>query len=215
MTGQPVYFHPDTPIADQPMPGASTSVAQIATALAKAQGDLSHALKDSENPHFKSKFADLAAVVDVIREPFAKNGLSYLQRTTMRENAVVVTTILMHESGEWIMDDGLVVPVSKIDAQGVGSAITYGRRYTLMAMAGIAPDDDDGNAATASAPRLVQKLTKEQIDTLVDRLVEGGMTRASATAAAKATRPDQYERALAKAQKLVNEQAENIVEESA
>jgi NADPH:quinone reductase-like Zn-dependent oxidoreductase len=198
------YPEPIT-IENQGLPNASSSIGQIAAALAKAQGAMSHALKDSDNPHFKSKFADLAAVVDVIREPFAANGLSFIQRTRMADNGVTVTTILFHgESGEWLSDDGLFVPVSKIDAQGVGSAITYGRRYTLMAMAGLAPDDDDGNAAAAAAPT-VAKLSKAQSDQLVAKLVEGGMTKAAAAANCKNVTAAQFDRALAKAQRLVDE----------
>ena len=133
----------------------SENINEIAAALAKAQGAIAGAVKDSTNPHFRSGFASLASVMDALREPFAAHGLSYVQPLSTAENAVVVTTRLMHSSGQWL-EESLAVPLAKNDAQGLGSAATYGRRYTLSAMGGIAQVDDDGNAATASGP--VEKL---------------------------------------------------------
>ena len=132
----------------------SDSITKLAAALAKAQGEMKHASKDSNNPHFKSKYADMAAVVEATREPFAKHGLSCVQGNDIAEgNGVIIETMLMHESGEWLLSR-LLVPVTKWDAQGIGSAMTYGRRYSLMAMAGLAADDDDGESAVGrgSAP---------------------------------------------------------------
>ena len=132
----------------------SEIINELASAMAKAQGAIRGALKDSDNPFFKSKYADLASVVEAIREPFAANGLSYIQCIEPSEkNEVRVETILMHASGQWIACGVLALPVSKADAQGVGSAITYARRYSLSAAAGVAPEDDDGNAATKAAPK--------------------------------------------------------------
>lgn len=130
----------------------SESIKELAAALAKAQGAMKGAVKDAANPFFKSKYADLSSVVDAIREPFAKNGLAYIQLGEATEqDEVRVETVLTHESGEWI-SSVLTLPVAKNDAQGFGSALTYARRYALSAMAGVAPEDDDGNAATAAAP---------------------------------------------------------------
>jgi hypothetical protein len=129
----------------------SESTAQLAAALAAAQGQMEAAKKDSANPFFKSKYADLSAVMDAIREPFAKNGLAYSQITASDGDNVSVETLLLHSSGEWISGI-LVLPVSKHDAQGIGSAITYARRYALSAIAGVSAEDDDGNAATVAAP---------------------------------------------------------------
>lgn len=129
----------------------SDSIAKLATALAKAQGQMEDAAKSSTNPHFKSKYADLASVRDAIREPLAANGLSYIQMPRINGNMVEVETLLMHESGECI-SDVLKMPFAKPDAHGIGSAITYARRYALMGVFGIAPDDDDGNAATNKLP---------------------------------------------------------------
>ena len=131
----------------------STSIKEIATALAKAQGQMKGAIKDSANPFFKSKYADLASVVEAIREAFSKNGLSYVQTLEPSDkDEVRVKTILMHSSGEWLDCGILALPVSKKDAQGFGSAMTYARRYSLSAACGVAALDDDGNAATVAAP---------------------------------------------------------------
>lgn len=111
------------------------------------------ALKDSANPFFKSRYADLASVVEAIRAAFSANGLSYIQTVEPSDkDEVRVETTLLHSSGEWISCGILSLPVSKIDAQGYGSALTYARRYSLSAAVGVAPEDDDGNAASAANP---------------------------------------------------------------
>lgn len=119
---------------------------QLAAALAKAQGAMKGALKDSENPHFRSRYADLAAVWDACREPLTANGLSVVQCPGRDGEEVTVTTMLLHASGQ-VLSSTLGVRPFKPDAQGIGSAITYLRRYALAAMVGIAPEDDDGEAA--------------------------------------------------------------------
>lgn len=131
----------------------SESINELAAALAKAQGQMEGAKKDSENPYFKSKYADLASVVEAIRGPFAEHGLSYVQLPLPAEGDwVQVETVLMHSSGQWISSI-VDVPVAKGDAQGYGSALTYARRYGLSAICGVAPEDDDGNAAAKAKPR--------------------------------------------------------------
>lgn len=125
----------------------SETIAKLAEALAKAQGAIKNAVKDSANPYFKSKYADLASVWDACRKELSDNGLSVVQVPAMRDGKVCVTTILMHASGEWIDGELELTPV-KDDPQGAGSAITYARRYALSGFAGIAPEDDDGNAAS-------------------------------------------------------------------
>lgn len=117
----------------------------LMTALAKAQGEIEGAKKDSQNPHFKSSYADLASVWAAIREPLSKNGLALTQWPRVVNGAVEVETILAH--GEQFISDVLWMPCSKMDAHGIGSATTYARRYALMAIAGVAPEDDDGNGA--------------------------------------------------------------------
>jgi len=127
--------------------GRSPELAKLAAALCKAQAAMGGAKKDSTNPHFKNAYADLASIWDAVRKPLTDNGLAVVQFPRTTRNGVEVETMLVHSSGEY-MTDVLWLPVLKMDAQGVGSAITYGRRYALMAVTGIAPvDDDDGNAA--------------------------------------------------------------------
>lgn len=129
----------------------SESIKELATALAKAQGMMKGALKDSANPFFKSKYADLASVVEAIRVPLANNGLSYVQISHERENAAAVETLILHSSGEWMSAGIVSAPVTKADAQGHGSCLTYCRRYSLSAAFGVTPEDDDGNAASAAS----------------------------------------------------------------
>jgi len=127
----------------------SESIANLATALAMAQMNIKGAIKDSNNPFFKSKYADLSSVVEAIRPAFGQCGLSYIKRVEPSDrDEVRVETILLHASGEWLSCGVLNLPVSKVDAQGYGSALTYARRYSLAAACGVAPEDDDGNAAS-------------------------------------------------------------------
>lgn len=126
---------------------------EISGALVRAQKAFGPALKSSSNPHFKSRYADLAACVEAVIESLNNNGIALVQRTDLCEDGVIVETTFIHESGEYLSAGKLHVPASKQDAQGYGSALTYARRYSLMAACGIAPEDDDGNSATASAPQ--------------------------------------------------------------
>jgi hypothetical protein len=128
----------------------SESIGKLAEAVAKAQGIMESAVKDSKNPFFKSSYSSLAAVWSACRKPLSDNGLSVVQTTEyLPENPdmVIVDTRLCHSSGEWIQGRLVMKPV-KADPQGIGSCLTYARRYALSAMVGIAPEDDDGNAAT-------------------------------------------------------------------
>jgi hypothetical protein len=121
---------------------------QIAQAFVKAQKGFAPALKTSANPHFKSRYADLAACVEAVIDSLNANGIALLQQTHECADGVTVETVLLHESGEQITGGKLHVPAAKQDPQGYGSALTYARRYSLMAACGIAPEDDDGNAAS-------------------------------------------------------------------
>ena len=132
----------------------SESIINLAKALSVVQGKLEYAKKDSANPFFKSKYADLESVWDACRDLLASNGLSVSQfpgTYSELDKSMSLTTILMHSSGEWISQE-MSVPVSKVDAQGAGSAITYMRRYALAAVVGVVQADDDGNAASNSKP---------------------------------------------------------------
>ena len=124
----------------------SDTIGKLAAALSKAQAAMTGAKKDSANPFFKSSYADLSAVMAAISNPFADNGLSFAQSPGFEEGRIIVTTRIMHESGEWI-EGVTILPPTKNDAQGYGSAITYAKRYGLQAMAGVPSVDDDGNAA--------------------------------------------------------------------
>jgi len=130
---------------------------QICAALVKAQKGFGPALKSSQNPHFKSRYADLSACVEAVVEALNNNGIALTQHTHHADGGVCVETLLIHESGEELSFGKLFVPSSKNDAQGYGSALTYARRYSLMAACGLAPEDDDGNAASASAPRIISR----------------------------------------------------------
>jgi hypothetical protein len=117
------------------------------------------AKKDSTNPHFKTAYADLASVWDACRAPLANAGLSVVQLVSSEGATATVETILAHSSGEWV-SSLLAVPLTKVDAQGLGSAITYGRRYALAAIVGVCPADDDGEAAVARLTQFVAVINK-------------------------------------------------------
>jgi len=153
----------------------SESIAKLATALSIVQGKLSHAKKDSANPFFKSKYADLESVWDACRDLLAGNGLSVIQlpgetfinTVAANDKEIVIaemslTTILAHNSGEWI-GQKMSLPMSKIDAQGAGSALTYMRRYALAAVVGVVQADDDGNAAVQSKSSSAMKSIAKDI----------------------------------------------------
>lgn len=125
----------------------SEQINELATALAKAQGMMKSAAKDVENTFFKSSYADLAAVMAACREPLSKNNLAIIQTTQYEGEQTWLETTLAHSSGQWMRSRYPVRPI-KNDPQGVGSALTYARRYALMSMVGVvASDDDDGEAA--------------------------------------------------------------------
>jgi len=121
---------------------------QIAAAFVKAQKAFGPALKTSTNPHFRSKYADLSNCIEAVIGALNDNGIGLMQRTYDCPTGVMVETIFVHESGE-VMECGLLhVPAAKQDPQGYGSALTYARRYSLLAATGLAPEDDDGNAGS-------------------------------------------------------------------
>jgi len=120
----------------------------LASALVAAQKQFAPALKTSLNPHFKSKYVDLAGCVEAVIDALNNSGIALMQHCHESDSGVIVETVFMHESGETLSCGKLHVPASKHDAPGYGSALTYARRYSLMAACGIAPEDDDGNAAS-------------------------------------------------------------------
>ena len=124
----------------------------LATALVKAQKEFEPARKDATNPHFRSKYANLSACVDAVKDALNDNGISLIQALHESDNGVIVETIFLHESGEQFSAGKLHFPASKQDAQGYMSALTYARRGALLSACGIAPEDDDGNAAVKAMP---------------------------------------------------------------
>lgn len=125
----------------------SENISKIAPALLAAQKSITFAAKDSTNPHFKSKYADLPTVIDAVKIALNNEGIAFIQSGSPSEQGhLAMTTRLLHESGEWI-EDTATLPLPKADPQGYGSASTYARRYGLAAICGLYQDDDDGHAA--------------------------------------------------------------------
>jgi hypothetical protein len=137
---------------------------KISKALVAAQKEFAPALKTSTNPHFKSKYVDLAGCVESVIDALNNHGIMLMQKNHPHDSGVSVETIFIHESGESISGGILTVPATKQDAQGYGSALTYARRYSLMAACGIAPEDDDGNAASKPSKRVSDARVQELID---------------------------------------------------
>lgn len=141
----------------------SDSISKISQALLKAQKAITFAVKDSVNPHLKSRYADLPTVIDAIKPALNESGIVFVQAPEPAQPGfLALTTRLLHESGEWI-ESTAVMPLPKQDPQGYGSAITYLRRYSLAAAVGLYQDDDDGNEA---GKRLVHKPTDGIMETL-------------------------------------------------
>ena len=138
----------------------SESISKLATALSIVQGKLTYATKDSANPFFKSKYADLESVWDSCRNLLSDNGLAVMQFPgDFIDGTMSLTTILTHSSGEWISQQ-MSFPATKPDAQGAGSCISYMRRYALAAVVGVVQADDDGNAAALSSKPAVKPVVK-------------------------------------------------------
>lgn len=127
------------------------SLANLLEALAQAQGELEHAKKESLNPHFRTKYANIASCMDAIRPVFSKYGLSIMQLVLTRDGKHYLRTILGHKSGETVESE-MQILTTRDDPQGLGSGITYARRYALMAMVGLASEEDDDDGHAASSP---------------------------------------------------------------
>ena len=162
----------------------SESITDLATALCLAQAEMGGAIKDSNNPFFKSSYADLTSVIKVIKEPFAKYGLSFVQLpvTSAGGNGIGVSTMLMHKSGQWLQSEYLL-PMDKVTPQGAGAAITYARRYALQSLVGIPSVDDDGELAMyrnepepvepPPAKRVSKKLAQDVVALVVASEISG------------------------------------------
>ena len=157
-----------------------TEINEIAAALAKAQTEMVGAKKDTNNPFFKSKYADLASVMAACLPALNKNGIAVVQPVT----EAAVETLLVHSSGQYLKCS-VPLRVSKDDMQGLGSAITYARRYGLMSMAGVSPEDDDGNAATKAPPKVASTISAEQFMKLQDQAFNANVDEATIAASEK------------------------------
>lgn len=161
---------------------------QIAAAFVKAQKSFAPALKTSQNPHFRSRYADLSACVEAVIDALNDNGIALMQIPHESDSGVIVETVFVHESGETLSGGKLYTPASKQDPQGYGSALTYARRYGLMAACGIAPEDDDGNAAVKAKPEPVKTITEKQAQDLDALITEVGADKAAFLKFAKLTK---------------------------
>ncbi len=151
----------------------SPTIALLAEALSQAQGAMKNAVKDSDNPFFKSKYADLASVVNASREVLHSHGLAVVQLPTMVGGKLILEYVLLHSSGEYIGSELEMTPV-KNDPQGIGSAITYARRYTWAALVGVATEDDDGNAASGNKAEEKRKTDhRSNVSTTIGGTVTG------------------------------------------
>jgi hypothetical protein len=148
----------------------------IATALVKAQQAFGPALKKSVNPAFVrngkgGKYADLASCIDAVMDSLNSNGIALVQQNQPHPDGILVETVFIHESGEMLNCGQIFVPAAKHDPQGYGSALTYARRYSLMAACNIAPEDDDGNAASGKK-EFISTVNESQITDLMAAMDE-------------------------------------------
>lgn len=152
----------------------SEQINELASALSKMQSQMTPAIKDSNNPFFKSKYADLASVWDAIRTPLTQNSLSVTQTMDSREEKIVLITTLMHVSGQWIRS---VLPImwgkgGGNEAQALGAGISYMRRYALSSILGVVQDDDDGNSAYSNKTQVISKFHAQELQNLLNECDE-------------------------------------------
>lgn len=152
----------------------SENTADLAAALAKAQGEVGSVKKDAANDFLESSYSTLDAVIKAIKGPLAKNSLSYTQTPLMQDGWIGVTTRLMHSGGQWVEGDSLV-PLTKSTPQTVGASLTYARRYGLLAITGVASEDDDGQSIEAEVQiALINNEQAAVIEGLMMQLDDGG-----------------------------------------
>lgn len=151
---------------DNKMNTQSEQINELMGALSKAQGQMKAAIKDSSNPHFKSRYADLASVWEACREPLASNGLAVIQTVVPDSDHQMLVTLLGHSSGQWIKSF-MTLPLQRPGPQELGSCLSYCRRYGLAAMVGVFQDDDDGEKAES---RAAPRMNKEQIDKAMNQI---------------------------------------------
>lgn len=170
----------------------SETITKAAAALVKAQRKMGAASKGASNPFFRSKYADLGAVMEVVKDPLNEEGFTILQPSFSQDGSHYVETVLLHESGEFISSGAMKLELSKIDMQSLGSAITYMRRYQLQSLTGTPAEDDDAETTMGrKAPQKVAEIPKVDLS-----------TRA----------PEQVPAAVVKAPAMIQEQASNVVQ---
>jgi hypothetical protein len=140
----------------------SDSIKHIAEALVAAQKEIRFAVKDSTNPHYKSKYANINSVIDAVKAPLNNNNIAILQSLSPSDdNKLHLTTRLLHSSGEWL-EDTAVCPLQKQDSQALGSCVSYIRRYSISSFLALYADDDDGQSAILNAADYLQRITQSQ-----------------------------------------------------
>jgi hypothetical protein len=140
----------------------SEQIEKIAQAFLTAQKSIKFAVKDVQNPHLKNRYADLPSVIDAVKTALNDAGISIIQTAgDLIDGKMILTTVLMHESGQWFRSD-TTMPLTKQDAQGYGSAVTYARRYALSAITGLYQDDDDGNYASGTGVKQQKQAQQKQ-----------------------------------------------------
>jgi len=150
-------------------------MSELSAAMAKAFAQIEGAVKGKTNPAFRSKYADLSSVVDAVKPALAEHGLWFRQVTHNVDNGVCVETVIHHASGESLSCGQLYVPATKQDAQGYGSALTYARRYSLMAAFGVPAEDDDGNAGSKNPPPRTDDTNAVEANLILGSLREAAM----------------------------------------
>ena len=212
----------------------SVQIGELAAALAKAQLSLQAAHKTSTNPFFNSKYADLATVVDACREPLNREGLAFVQLTRPDHEKAIIVTYLLHSSGQWLRSELAIKPV-KGDPQSFGSALTYARRYALQSIVGVAPEDDDGNAAssggntpsedstpTDDVPKNQEPPTQSELDLIKLQILELVRKKSAETGASeneilkvastyKSQKSDEVKVALKNAKALAETKSEKVL----
>jgi hypothetical protein len=169
----------------------------ISAALVKAQKQFAPALKTNTNPHFKSKYVGLDGCVEAVIDALNDNGIYLMQKNHPNDTGIAVETIFIHESGESISGGVLTVPADKQNPQGYGSALTYARRYSLMAACGIAPEDDDGQAASKPVVKKKEAINDERLTAAIEKIVKGEYSVEKLKANFELT-SDQYNMLIAK-----------------
>lgn len=157
----------------------------IATAFVAAKRAFGPALKTNLNPHLKNKYAGLGECLDAVDQALLANGIAVMQETFEDATGATVETVFLHESGESIRCGKLHVPAAKQDPQGFGSALTYARRYSLMTACGIAPEDDDGNAASKTHQPAQQAAKQDDSPKATAARIVAGVTNGDTTGAAQ------------------------------